>query len=184
MYLKPRLGGLNRVAVTLNVGSASMEKDPLNEVLIQIAKLESGCWCQKGNSEIAGDEFSFFHNFVLRPVPFLFQKQFRLRKVRKKLGQRRKVKEKVLKFWKGELTSFCDITRNARGLQVDTHGLSKSKERVGQVGQKGEPRWVQRPVSKGLRAGLVKQDQAGEGKKTRTAKKMAGKEQEGNKIQK
>ena len=34
MYLKPRLGGLNRVAVTLNVGSAGMEKDPLNEVLI------------------------------------------------------------------------------------------------------------------------------------------------------
>ena len=52
------------------------------------------------------------------------------------------------------------------------------------MGQKGEPRWVQRPVSKGLRAGLVKQDQAGEGKKTRPAKKMAGKEQEGNKIQK
>lgn len=48
------------------------------------------------------------------------------------------------------------------------------------MGQKGERRRVQRPVSEGLRAGLVKQDQVGEGKKTRRAKKMAGKEQEGN----
>lgn len=52
------------------------------------------------------------------------------------------------------------------------------------MGQKGEWQLVQRPVSKGLRAGLARQGRIGEGKKRRKAKKTAGKEQEGNKIQK
>lgn len=52
------------------------------------------------------------------------------------------------------------------------------------MGQKGKWQLVQRPVSKGLRAGPARQSRIGEGKKRRKAKKMAGKEQEGNKIQK
>ena len=51
------------------------------------------------------------------------------------------------------------------------------------MGQKGEWQLVQRPVSKGLRAGLARQGRIGEGKKRRKAKKTAGKEQEGKALQ-